>query len=40
MILDARESIDHQLSRAPKIIRTPRLVFAGYDFEKEVHSDE
>ena len=34
MILDARESRDHQLSRAPKIIQILRLVFAGDDFEK------
>ena len=40
MILDARESRDHQLSRAPKIIRILRLVFAGDEFEKEVHSDK
>ena len=40
MILDARESRDHQLSRAPKIIRILRLVFAGDDFEKEMYSDK
>ena len=34
MILGARESRDHQLSRAPKIIRNLQLVFAGDDFEK------
>ena len=34
MILGARESRDHQLSRAPKIIKILRLVFAGDDFEK------
>jgi len=40
MILGARESRDHQLSRAPKIIKIRRQVFAGDDFEKEKHSDE
>ena len=34
MILGARESRDHQLSRAPKIIEILRSVFAGDDFEK------
>ena len=34
MILGARESRDHQLSRAPKIIGILRLDFAGDDFEK------
>ena len=34
MILDARESRDHQLSRAPKILKILRLVFARDDFEK------
>ena len=34
MVLGARESRDHQLSRAPKIIKILRLVFAGEDFEK------
>ena len=34
MILGARESRDHQLSRAPKIIKIRRQVFAGDDFEK------
>ena len=34
MILDARESRDHQLSRAPKIIKILRLVFAGDDLKK------
>ena len=35
MILGARESRDHQLSRAPKIIKILQLVFAGDDFEKK-----
>ena len=39
MILGARESRDHQLSRAPKIIKILRLVFAGDDFEKNMFSD-
>ena len=34
MVLGARESRDHQLSRAPKIIEILRLDFAGDDFEK------
>ena len=34
MILGARESRDHQFSRAPKIIKILRLVFAGDDFAK------
>ena len=34
MVLGARESRDHQLSRAPKIIEILRVVFAGDDFEK------
>ena len=34
MVLGARESRDHQLSRAPKIMEIHRLVFAGDDFEK------
>ena len=34
MVLGARESRDHQLSRAPKIIKNLRLVFAGDDSEK------
>ena len=34
MILGARESRDHQLSRAPKIIKIRRQVFAGEDFEQ------
>ena len=33
MILGARESGDHQLSRAPKIIEILGLVFARGDFE-------
>ena len=40
MDLGARESRDHQLSRAPKIVKIRRQVFAGDDFEKEKHSDE
>ena len=36
MILGARESRDHQLSRAPKIIKIRRQVFAGDDFEKNI----
>ena len=40
MILGARESRDPQLSRAPKIIRILRLVFAGDDFEKDMCSDK
>ena len=34
MVLGARESRDHQLSRAPKIIEILRLDFVGDDFEK------
>ena len=34
MVLGARESRDHQLSRAPKIMKIHRLVFARDDFEK------
>ena len=34
IIPGARESRDHQLSRAPKIIKNRRLVFAGDDSEK------
>ena len=34
MILGARESRDHQLARALKIIKNLRLVFAGDDSEK------
>ena len=34
MILGARESRDYQLSRAPKIVKIRRQVFAGDDFEK------
>ena len=34
MISGARKSRDHQLTRAPKIIKILRLVFAGDDFEK------
>ena len=40
MILGARESRDHQLSRAPKIIRILRLVFAADDFEKGLYSEK
>ena len=39
MILGARESGDHQLSRAPKIIKIRRQVFARDDFEKIAHFD-
>ena len=40
MILDARESRDHQLSPAPKITRILQQVFAGDYFEKEMYSDK
>ena len=39
MILGARESRDHQLSWASKIIKIRRQVFAGDDFEKNMSSD-